>query len=464
MNSRKTGSYFAILVLLTCCSGKIAPAQVVKRNQPKTNLTTGEIAARVKRSLVVITTRDSKGNAVAQGSGFFITPHFVVTNVHVMKRASEASAKSLADGVTYKVDEVLEFSLNHDLCVLVLPDAMGVPLPTNAKGSAVGDEILVAGNPEGLEASISIGIVSAVRKERGLVQIDAPISPGSSGGPVVNQRGEVIGVAESSLVEGQNLNFAVPIGFLNDGTLLESTEYPLMLSGHPQTVWAMGRLSVTNLENDGFHGPVKSVEERHSEYSYNAATNSYIEGPSELSSRISFNREGRLEETESYWKGVETGSVLREYSNDGLIKRLTSIDGNGKSDGGKDYPVDTAIMTYGMNNPLDETREYGDAADNGNKSAPDYQVHKFDLMGNQVELAFPNKGIRYESRFDAHGRETEQLVYKNGKLDSAERFSYVANPHGDWVKKHGTFWTADAPNLGYTPSENYYRAITYYSE
>jgi hypothetical protein len=458
MNSRKIGSYFAILLLLTCCLAKTAPAQVAKKNQPKTNLTTGEIAARVKRSLVVITTRDSKGNAVAQGSGFFITPHFVVTNVHVMKRASEASVKSLADGVTYKVDEVLEFSLNHDLCILNLPDAMGVPLATNAKGSAVGDEIIVAGNPEGLEASISIGIVSAVRKERGLVQIDAPISPGSSGGPVVNQRGEVIGVAESSLVEGQNLNFAVPIGFLNDGTLLESTEYPPMLSGHPQTVWAMGRLSVTNLENDGFHGPVRSVEERHSEYSYNAANDTNTEGPSELSSRISFDREGRLEEIESYWKGVETGSLKREYSGDGLIKRLTSVDGNGKSDGGKDYPVDTAIMTYLMSNPLDETSVFGD------KGSPDYQEQKYDLMGNQVEVAFPNKGIRYESRFDAQGRETEQLDYKNGKLFSAERFTYVTNAHGDWVKKHGTFWAANAPSLGYTSSENYYRAITYYSE
>jgi len=458
MISRKIGSSLAALLLLCCGLARTAPAQAAKKNQPKINLTTGEIAARVKRSLVVITTRDSKGNAVAQGSGFFITPHFVVTNVHVMKRASEAAVKSLADGVAYKVDEVLEFSLNHDLCVLVLPDAMGVPLPTNAKGAAVGDEILVAGNPEGLEASISMGIVSAVRKERGLVQIDAPISPGSSGGPVVNRRAEVIGVAESSLVEGQNLNFAVPIGFLNDGTLLVSTEYPPILSGHPQTVWAMGRLSVTDLENEGFHGPVKSVEERHSEYSYNAANDANTEGPSEISSRISFNREGRLEEKESYWKGVETSGLKREYSDDGLIKRLTSIDGNGKSDGGKDYPVDTAIMTYGMNNPLDETREYGD------KGSPDYQQQKFDLMGNQVELAFPNKGIRYESRFDVQGRETEQLEYKDGKLVSAQRFTYVINAHGDWVKKHGTLWVANAPRLGYQSSENSYREITYYSE
>ena len=274
MVSRKTGSCLAALLLLSCCLARTAPAQVAKKNQPKTNLTTGEIAARVKRSLVVITTRDSKRNAVAQGSGFFITPHVVVTNLHVMKRASDATVKSISDGVSYKVDLVLEFALNHDLCALNVPDAKGVPLPTtSANLSSVGDEILVAGNPEGLEASFSKGIVSAVRKDSGLFQIDAPISPGSSGGPVVNQRGEVIGVASSSMVEGQNLNFAVPIDFLftDDGTL----------SGHAQSVWAMGRLSVTNLENDGFHGQVKNVEERHSEYSYNAANNTYIDGPSE---------------------------------------------------------------------------------------------------------------------------------------------------------------------------------------
>ena len=214
MVPRKIGSSLAALLLLSCCLARTAPAQVAKKNQPKTNLTTGEIAARVKRSLVVITTRDSKGNAVAQGSGFFITPHVVVTNLHVMKRASEATVKSISDGVSYKVDLVLEFALNHDLCALNVPDAKGVPLPTtSANLSSVGDEILVAGNPEGLEASFSKGIVSAVRKDSGLFQIDAPISPGSSGGPVVNQRGEVIGVASSSMVEGQNLNFAVPIDF-----------------------------------------------------------------------------------------------------------------------------------------------------------------------------------------------------------------------------------------------------------
>jgi len=321
MNFRKTGSGFATLLVLTCCFVKTVPAQITKKTQQKPALTTGEIAARVKKSLVVITTQDSKGNAVALGSGFFITPHVVVTNLHVMKRASEASVKSLSDGVAYKVDLVLEFALNHDLCTLNVPDANGVPLATSASVASVGDEILVAGNPEGLDASFSKGIVSAVRNEQGLLQIDAPISPGSSGGPVVNQRGEVVGVAVSSLVEGQNLNFAVPIGFLYGG----------MLSGYSQSVWSIGRLAVSGLENDGFHGAVKRYEERHSEYSYNVVNNAYIEGPAELSAAHQFGPGGRMEEIDFYSNGVANGELVTEYSAEGLIKRVTQIDGKGKS-------------------------------------------------------------------------------------------------------------------------------------
>jgi hypothetical protein len=365
-----------------------------------------------------------------------------------MKRASEASAKSLSDDVTYKVDEVVAFSLLHDLCILKLPDAKGVPLHASINNPTVGEEVIVAGNPEGLEASISKGIVSAIREERGLIQIDAPISPGSSGGPVVNQSGEVIGVAVSTLVEGQNLNFAVRIGFVTDG----------MLFGHSQTVWAMGRLSVSNLENDGFHGRVKSFEETHSEYSRNAVSNIYIEGPAELTAARKFGPEGRLEEIDYYSDGVANGKMIWEYSNEGVIKAVTEIDGKGNSDGGKTYPIDTALMTYEVNNPLDETRDYFD------KGSPEYQLQKYDLMGREVEFALPNKGIRYESRFDAQGKETERLEYKNGKLYSAERFTYVMNAQGDWAKAHGTLWLAEFPSFGYTPWENFYRKITYHDE
>lgn len=80
----------------------------------------------------------------------------------------------------------------------------------------IGDDIYVAGNPEGLEGTLSSGIVSAMREITGhkLLQITAPISPGSSGGPVMDAYGEVIGVAVATFKEGQNLNFAVPSSYV----------------------------------------------------------------------------------------------------------------------------------------------------------------------------------------------------------------------------------------------------------
>jgi hypothetical protein len=75
---------------------------------------------------------------------------------------------------------------------------------------SVGDDIYVAGNPAGLEGTFTRGIVSGVRSREGLLQIDAPISRGSSGGPVVDAYGRVVGITISSISEGQNLNFAIP--------------------------------------------------------------------------------------------------------------------------------------------------------------------------------------------------------------------------------------------------------------
>jgi len=87
-----------------------------------------------------------------------------------------------------------------------------LPLAKNNR-DAVGDVVYVAGNPEGFEGTFSQGIVSALRGSE-YFQITAPISHGSSGGPVLNNRGEVIGVAAGIFSQGQNLNFAIPVSKL----------------------------------------------------------------------------------------------------------------------------------------------------------------------------------------------------------------------------------------------------------
>jgi len=91
-------------------------------------------------------------------------------------------------------------------------------LPLSSESVAPGEQVFAIGNPEGLERTISQGIISGLRKhdDRDLLQITTPISHGSSGGPILNGKGEVVGVAVGMFENGQNLNFAVPVSFVKE--------------------------------------------------------------------------------------------------------------------------------------------------------------------------------------------------------------------------------------------------------
>jgi len=178
-----------------------------------------QVARQVLPSVVVVTISDSAGRPLAQGSGFFVTENIVATNLHVIYGAAEAAIRLVGNSKIYSVGGVVAVSKRRDLVLLQVSNVRGTPLAlASANQTEVGEEIYVLGNPEGLEGTISTGIVSGIGTRRiegeDLIQVTAPISPGSSGGPVVNKRGEVIGIAEASLSEGQNLNFAVPADYL----------------------------------------------------------------------------------------------------------------------------------------------------------------------------------------------------------------------------------------------------------
>lgn len=156
------------------------------------------------------------GKILAQGTGFFITPEGrFVTNYHVLAKGRRAEVKTL-EGRRYPVKGVVAADRNEDLVVAAIdPPPGGVrPLKISGDTPQVGERVLVVGSPLGLEQTLSDGVVSAVRRfpPGPMLQITAPISPGSSGSPVINLKGEVIGVARGTLKEGQgqNLNFAVP--------------------------------------------------------------------------------------------------------------------------------------------------------------------------------------------------------------------------------------------------------------
>jgi tetratricopeptide (TPR) repeat protein len=173
------------------------------------------IVKRIQPSVVVILTYDKNGKILGQGSGFFINDKGnVITNRHVLEGADRAEVKT-ANGKVFSVMKVLAEDKEGDLIRVSVEIHKSVvsPISVSATIPEVGEKVVVIGSPLGLEQTVSDGIVSAVREIPTfgkLIQITAPISSGSSGSPVVNVRGEVIGVATFQIVEGQNLNFAIP--------------------------------------------------------------------------------------------------------------------------------------------------------------------------------------------------------------------------------------------------------------
>ena len=173
------------------------------------------IIKRVEPSIVVILTFNQQGQMVGQGTGFFVSEEGdVITNHHVLQQAARAEVRT-HDGKAYAVKRILGDDKPGDLVrvSLDIPPGVARPLPVSLSYPKVGERIFVIGTPLGLEKTVSDGIVSALREIPGfgtVVQVTAPISQGSSGSPVVNMKGEVVGVATFFVVAGQNLNFAIP--------------------------------------------------------------------------------------------------------------------------------------------------------------------------------------------------------------------------------------------------------------
>jgi len=173
------------------------------------------IIKRIKPSVVIVFTYDNKGEFLKLGSGFFISQNGdIITNYHVLQGASSAEVKT-SDGKTYPITYIVAEDEQSDIIRLSVDISSKYvhPLSLSTTVPEVGERILVYGSPLGLEKTVSDGIISAIREVPGygkLIQITAPISPGSSGSPVLNMKGEVIGIATFQMVEGQNLNFAIP--------------------------------------------------------------------------------------------------------------------------------------------------------------------------------------------------------------------------------------------------------------
>ena len=171
------------------------------------------LVKRVQPSVVTVIAYNAQDEALFQGTGFFILPGGILTNCHVLAQAVRAEIRT-AEGRCYPVKGVVAMDRNWDLVVAaVLTPPEGVlSLGITRAVPEVGERVAVVGSPLGLEQTLSDGVVSAVRRMSSgdYLQISAPVSTGSSGSPVINMKGEVVGVASLQVVKGQNLNFAVP--------------------------------------------------------------------------------------------------------------------------------------------------------------------------------------------------------------------------------------------------------------
>jgi hypothetical protein len=192
-------------------AGALAPAG----GAAQTDVPLEELADRATRAVVLIDVRAPSGSR--QGSGFLVDPSgIILTNHHVVRGARSLRVK-LASGDVYDVVTLLAVDERRDLAILQVAgfDLPALPL-ANSDSVRIGNRVVVIGSPLGLENTVTTGIVSGRRREPEgfqLLQISAPASRGSSGGPVLAADGRVIGVAASQLQSGQNLNFAVPINY-----------------------------------------------------------------------------------------------------------------------------------------------------------------------------------------------------------------------------------------------------------
>ena len=162
-----------------------------------------------------LTTYDAEGEPLFSGSGVFLRENGeAVTNWHVLEGAASAKATAY-DGTEYEVSGVYDYDTENDLARIQVRGSGFTPAAVNASGVLqTGATVYAIGNPRGLDGSLSSGLISSAHRVLNgaeFIQVTVPISNGSSGGALLNDRGELIGVTSASVSDGQNLNLAVPI-------------------------------------------------------------------------------------------------------------------------------------------------------------------------------------------------------------------------------------------------------------
>ena len=183
---------------------------------PQTGLITPEIVEKVSKSVVLLKGTSDSGTVL--GSGFLLSSDGkIATNLHVI-REMRTGGVQLQSGEVFDTFSILAFDERKDLAIVQIA---GFDLPAidvgNSNEVKTGEPVIAIGSPRGLQGTVTAGIVSSVREDPTgfkVIQTDAAANPGNSGGPLVNGRGQVIGVVTSKLRASEGLNFAMPINYV----------------------------------------------------------------------------------------------------------------------------------------------------------------------------------------------------------------------------------------------------------
>jgi len=204
--------------------------------------TTAEIVQQVSPAVVIIVAESPYEENRGQGSGVIIGDgSTVVTNVHVVAGASSVTIH-LQDKRTVQSSGYIKADNERDLVTIRLAEKLrGIPKIKLASFEKmnIGEKVVTIGSPQGLANTVSEGIISGIREfESGtkVIQTSAPVSPGSSGGGLFNENGELIGITSFGRTKGQNLNFAYPADYILPLMVSTSTSRFITLKSQTEIV------------------------------------------------------------------------------------------------------------------------------------------------------------------------------------------------------------------------------------
>lgn len=437
---------FIISIFAFCLlQPQIIEAQKKRPVKKVTNitLTARQIADKVLPSVVLIITQDENENPISQGSGFVIGQGLVVSNLHVFERATNAIVKNVKTGETSKAIEVVGMNAKEDICVFRIDNAKFPVLSLgNSDSIQTGDEIYVASNPKGLEGSFTKGIISGVRKDVGLFQIDAAISSGSSGGVLVNQKAEAIGIIKSSLVSGQNLNFAIPINKLK--VIPHKFKHSIQLAG---------ACAYKDRDKERLKGLVKSVTEK--ELPKQANTGRTIGTEPIITSIIMYDLDGNEIERKIFQPTDGKLAIKTTFKYDeNRIKKSVFQEFLGGSV--KEINFD---FNDGIYNKL-----YGRKF-SGNVGELDGQVgmQVYDSDGNMITWFL--RGVKIVYKYDSSNSLIESTQWNGNKIEIITRYSYKNDSQGNWIEKYEIKNYPNTQNINpnkWYEDETTFREITYY--